>query len=68
MANVGRGSAFWSSDDHLELSMQPIPGFESHIAVEAVGEMLHRNDALMQDGNLVVWLYARHAVGRKAFA
>lgn len=60
--------AFWSRVDHFQLGLQPFPGFEGDVAFEGVGEMLHCDDALVQDGNLVVGFYARHAEGGKAFA
>ena len=64
----GGGSGFWSSGHRLELSLQPLPGSEGHVAVEAVGEVLHRDDALVQDRDLVVRFHARHAVRGEAFA
>ena len=67
--------AFWSgvvvvvvAVDDFHLGLQPLPGSEGDGAVEAVGQVLHRDDALVQDGDLVVGFRARHAVGGEAFA
>lgn len=47
IVNLAGGSPFWSSVDHLELRLQPFPGSERHVPVEAVSKMLHRDDALV---------------------
>lgn len=60
--------ASWSTIDVFQLGLQPFPGFEGDVAVEGVGEMLHCDDALVQDGDLVVGFRARHAEGGEAFA
>ena len=71
---MGSGSAGWwvvafrSTADLFQLGLKPFPGFEGDGAVEGVGEMLHCDDALVQDGDLVVGFCARHAEGGEAFA
>lgn len=62
IVNFAGGRPFWSSGGHLELRLQPFPGSECHVPVEGVGEMLHRDNALVQDRDLIIWLRARHPV------
>lgn len=57
-----------SSVDHLRLGLQSFPQSECDVAFGAVGKMLHSDDALVQDWDLVVGLCARHAVRAEAFA
>lgn len=68
MAGFAGGSNLRSTGDHFELGLEPFPGSECYVAVEAVGEVLHCDDALMQDRDLVVGFRARHAIGGESFA
>lgn len=68
IADLAGGSPFWSSVGHFELSLQPFPGSERHVPVEGVGEVLHRDNALVQDRDLIIRFRARHAVGSETFA
>ena len=68
MVNSAREHFSSSSVDHLGLGLQPFPQSKCDVAFGAVGKMLHSDDALVQDWDLVVGLCARHAVRAEAFA